>query len=107
MAKTGVDAIKFQMHITAVESAPDEPWRIKFSPQDNTRFPYERWLRTTVKNNVHDILLDKRTLERGYLEKGTLEKMVTSHTRDGVYPKEIFSLITLELWHRAFLERNS
>ena len=30
-AEAGVDAIKFQTHIAAAESTPDEPWRINFS----------------------------------------------------------------------------
>ncbi|MEO8592814.1 MAG: N-acetylneuraminate synthase family protein [Candidatus Solibacter sp.] len=43
-AKAGADAIKFQTHIAAAESTPSEPWRVKFSPQDETRFDY--WVRT-------------------------------------------------------------
>jgi N,N'-diacetyllegionaminate synthase len=39
-ATAGVDAIKFQTHIAAEESTTSEPWRIKFSKQDNTRFDY-------------------------------------------------------------------
>src|ERR1017187_377266 len=39
-ARTGVDAIKFQTHIADAESTPEEPWRIKFSLQDKTRFDY-------------------------------------------------------------------
>jgi N,N'-diacetyllegionaminate synthase len=42
-AEAGVDAIKFQTHIAAAESTPDEPWRIKFSYEDATR--YEYWQR--------------------------------------------------------------
>jgi len=40
IAGSGADAVKFQTHIAAAESTPDEPWRIKFSPQDATRFDY-------------------------------------------------------------------
>ena len=40
VAKSGADAIKFQTHIAEAESTPGEPWRIKFSPQDETRFDY-------------------------------------------------------------------
>ena len=40
VAKTGADVIKFQTHIAAAESTPDEPFRIKFSPQDRTRYDY-------------------------------------------------------------------
>ena len=40
IAKTGADAVKFQTHIAAAESTPGEPWRVKFSPQDATRYDY-------------------------------------------------------------------
>ena len=40
IADAGADAIKFQTHIAAAESTPDEPWRVKFSPQDATRYDY-------------------------------------------------------------------
>jgi len=40
VARTGADAIKFQTHIAAAESTPDEPWRVKFSLQDVTRYDY-------------------------------------------------------------------
>lgn len=42
-AAAGATAIKFQTHIAAAESTPSEPWRIRFSPQDATR--YEYWKR--------------------------------------------------------------
>ncbi|WP_179346246.1 N-acetylneuraminate synthase family protein [Winogradskyella ursingii] len=40
IAKTGVNAVKFQTHIAAAESSIHEPFRIKFSKQDKTRFDY-------------------------------------------------------------------
>jgi len=40
VANAGADAIKFQTHIATAESTPGEPWRIKFSKQDATRFEY-------------------------------------------------------------------
>lgn len=40
VADAGADAIKFQTHIAAAESTPLEPWRVKFSPQDETRYDY-------------------------------------------------------------------
>lgn len=40
VAKAGADAIKFQTHIAAAESTPGEPWRVKFSLQDTTRYDY-------------------------------------------------------------------
>ena len=43
VAGAGVDAVKFQTHIAAAESTLDEPFRVKFSRQDRTR--YEYWQR--------------------------------------------------------------
>ena len=40
VAKTGVQAIKFQMHIAEAESSIHEPFRVKFSKEDATRFDY-------------------------------------------------------------------
>jgi N-acetylneuraminate synthase len=40
IADVGADAVKFQTHIAEAESTLDEPWRVKFSPQDDTRYQY-------------------------------------------------------------------
>lgn len=40
LADTGVDAVKFQTHIAAAESSEFEPFRVKFSKQDSTRYDY-------------------------------------------------------------------
>jgi len=40
IADAGADAVKFQTHIAAAESTPSEPFRVKFSRQDKTRYDY-------------------------------------------------------------------
>lgn len=40
VAKTGADAIKFQTHYAEAESSAYEPFRVKFSKQDATRYDY-------------------------------------------------------------------
>lgn len=40
IANAGADAVKFQTHIAAAESTPQEAWRVKFSQQDATRYDY-------------------------------------------------------------------
>lgn len=40
IADAGADAVKFQTHIAAAESTPGEPWRVRFSKQDDTRYGY-------------------------------------------------------------------
>lgn len=39
-AESGCDAVKFQTHIAVAESTLDEPFRIHFSSQDQTRYDY-------------------------------------------------------------------
>lgn len=40
LAATGVDAVKFQTHIAEAESSAYEPFRVKFSYEDDTRYNY-------------------------------------------------------------------
>lgn len=64
VAKTGVQAIKFQMHIAAAESSIYEPFRVKFSKEDNTRFDYWKRMEFTlaqwkdIKKHCDDVDLD-------------------------------------------------
>lgn len=41
-AAAGADAVKFQTHLAHAESTTDEPWRVRFSLQDETRYDYWR-----------------------------------------------------------------
>jgi asparagine synthase (glutamine-hydrolysing) len=67
--------------------------------------PYESWLRHNLKDTVHGILTDRKSIQRGYFQKATVEKLIQANQDRGAYSKEIFSLVSLELWHRMFLDR--
>jgi N-acetylneuraminate synthase len=47
IANAGADAVKFQTHIAAAESTPAEPFRVKFSRQDVSRYDYWRRMEFT------------------------------------------------------------
>lgn len=47
-AEVGADAIKFQTHIADQESTIDEPFRIKFSKQDDSRYAYWKRMEFTA-----------------------------------------------------------
>ncbi len=64
IADAGADAVKFQTHIAAAESTPGEPWRIKFSKQDATR--YEYWQRLEFSKEQWRGLIE-HAAERGLL----------------------------------------
>jgi len=62
LAEAGVNAVKFQVHIAEAESSEHEPFRIKFSKQDKTRFDY--WKRMEFSKDQWD-LLKSRCEEKG------------------------------------------
>jgi N-acetylneuraminate synthase len=47
VARAGAHAIKFQTHIASAESTPGEPFRIKFSRQDASRYDYWKRMQLT------------------------------------------------------------
>ena len=52
VAKTGCNAIKFQTHIAEAESSIHEPFRVKFSKQDDTRMDYWKRMEFTLEQWV-------------------------------------------------------
>ena len=64
IANAGADAVKFQTHIAAAESTPAEPFRVKFSRQDTTRYDY--WKRMEFTEDGWRGLAD-HARERGIL----------------------------------------
>jgi N,N'-diacetyllegionaminate synthase len=64
LASTGVDAVKFQMHLAEAESSEHEPFRVQFSLEDKTRFDYwkrmgfslEQW--KGIKKHCEELGLD-------------------------------------------------
>ena len=64
IAEADCDAVKFQTHIAAAESTPAEPWRVRFSRQDATRFDYWRRMEFTPHEWAG---LKKHAEERGLI----------------------------------------
>jgi N-acetylneuraminate synthase len=48
-ADLGADAIKFQTHIASAESTSQEPFRVKFSRQDSSRYAYWQRMEFTLR----------------------------------------------------------
>ena len=64
IAGAGADAVKFQTHIAAAESTLAEPWRVKFSPQDESRYAYWKRMEFTESQWIE---LKRHADERGLL----------------------------------------
>ena len=73
--------------------------------KDGFPVPYPHWLRKDLKGWVREILLDHASTSRGYFATPVVQELLARDEAQGGYSKEIFSLLTLEFWHRAFLEQ--
>src|SRR5680860_1878673 len=49
LSKTGVEAVKFQVHIAEAESSIHEPFRVKLASKDKTRFDYWKRMEFTLQ----------------------------------------------------------
>jgi len=67
--------------------------------------PYESWLRKELRSWVHDVLFDRTTTNRSYFSVPAVRELLARDEASSGYSKEIFSLVTLELWHRTFVEQ--
>jgi asparagine synthase (glutamine-hydrolysing) len=66
--------------------------------------PYESWLANGMRSWVRDVLFDRRTVDRGYFNVPAVQNLVEQNEQSAKFSKEVFSLLTLEFWHRAFCD---
>lgn len=68
--------------------------------------PKARWFREEHRQAATDILLDARSLSRGYFRSDTIRRLLEHHAagrRD--YSNWIWCLVILELWFRQFVDQ--
>jgi asparagine synthase (glutamine-hydrolysing) len=75
-------------------------------PKQGFCLPLAHWFRSELRSEITTLLLEKRTLERGYFRKVSIERLLREHHR-GVrdHSTRLWQLLAFELWHRNFLER--
>jgi asparagine synthase (glutamine-hydrolysing) len=67
--------------------------------------PQGHWFQKDLRAAAEELLLDSRTLARGYFRRDTLQRLLQHHAtgrRD--YSTWIWCLIVLEMWFRLFLD---
>jgi asparagine synthase (glutamine-hydrolysing) len=92
-------------HVLKQAIANRVPKAILERPKTGFPVPYDRWLRSDLKAFTADVLMDSRTTARGYFNRGLVEQVLRENSPERNRSKEIFSLLVLELWHRAFIDR--
>ncbi|MDT3680722.1 MAG: asparagine synthase (glutamine-hydrolyzing) [Burkholderiaceae bacterium] len=69
--------------------------------------PYDRWMRHELRDFVHDTVLASGSFTSQYLHRAVVEDLLESHRKGACGAKEVFSLLTLELWYRRFVREDS
>jgi asparagine synthase (glutamine-hydrolysing) len=67
--------------------------------------PLDVWFRNDLKEMAYDVLLDQKSIERGYFRKEYVLQMLDDHVSKRYdHSYRIWALLFLELWHRMFID---
>ena len=67
--------------------------------------PVGHWFRHELKEMAYQILLDRRSAERGYFDMGFVKNLLDEHLSGRVdHGYRIWALLNLEFWHRMFID---
>ena len=67
--------------------------------------PFGLWMKDRWHSVARDVLLDRRTRERGIIEPAAVDRLLTAHAsgeQEGA--DAIWSLLNLELWYRTYID---
>ena len=81
------------------------PDSILTRPKMGFPVPFSGWVGGAWNSCARDVLLDRRTRERGLIDAPAVERMLDDH-RDGRARQgdAIWALMNLELWYRTFID---
>jgi asparagine synthase (glutamine-hydrolysing) len=69
------------------------------------QLPVARWLRTDLAPFARDILLDRRSAERGWTREAEVARLIDQHVAgDANHADRLWSLLVLELWAQTFVD---
>jgi len=84
------------------------PKDVLYRPKRGFALPLIHWTRNEMKDMILSLLLDTRTLQRGYLDPDGVRHLVDEHmSAKRNHSGRVWRLLMFELWHRNFLERFS
>jgi asparagine synthase (glutamine-hydrolysing) len=81
------------------------PASILNRPKMGFPVPFTLWTRGAWHETVRDVLLDRRTLQRGLTDGPAVRAMLDAHLHGTRESGDIvWSLLNLELWHRTYID---
>jgi asparagine synthase (glutamine-hydrolysing) len=82
------------------------PHEALYRKKQGFAMPLVHWIRHELKDLILSVLLEPRTLQRGYFDPAGVRRLLDEHFRGHRdHSGGIWRLLMLELWHRNFLER--
>jgi asparagine synthase (glutamine-hydrolysing) len=82
------------------------PREVLYRPKQGFALPLVHWMKHELKELIMTVLLDSRTLQRGYFEPRGVRQLLDEHFRGRRnHSGRIWRLLMFELWHRNYLER--
>lgn len=82
------------------------PIEVRSKTKHGFGLPIPVWLRTDRRLNemMKDLLLSPRSLQRGYVRKHAMERLIERHRNDetSFFGTILWHLMTIELWHRRY-----
>ena len=82
------------------------PREVLYRPKQGFSLPLVHWMRNEMRDEIASLLMEPRTLQRGYFRRASTERILREHnsgSRD--HSAIIWLLLVFELWHRNYLER--
>jgi asparagine synthase (glutamine-hydrolysing) len=74
-------------------------------PKRGFAIPLGRWFRGPLGGFARDVVLSRRSLERGFFDPGAVARVANQPRPREDLGLELWTLLSLELWCRAFLDR--
>ncbi|HEX4785311.1 MAG TPA: asparagine synthase (glutamine-hydrolyzing) [Candidatus Sulfotelmatobacter sp.] len=83
------------------------PRETLYRPKQGFALPLVHWTRHELKDLILTVLLDPRSLQRGYVNARAVRLMLDEHFRERRnHAGRIWRLLMLEMWHRNYLEKH-
>jgi asparagine synthase (glutamine-hydrolysing) len=81
------------------------PKEVLYRPKQGFSMPLLYWFRQAPSPGLLDILLEPKTIQRGYFDPNGVRRRVLEHQK-GIRDRswELWHLLIFELWHRNFME---
>ncbi len=80
------------------------PNEVLHRPKQGFALPLVHWTRHELKELIQTVLLEPRTLQRGYFNPPAVRRLLGEHFRERRnHAGKIWRLMMLELWHRNYL----